>query len=264
MNKVCNHTFAICAYKESSYLEECIKSLINQSLKSNIIIATSTPNEHIRNLGQKYNIPVYERDGVSDIQDDWNFAYSKVNTRYVTIAHQDDIYNKDYSKIVENSIRNDVGQIMFFTDYLEIKNNEVIPLTLNLKIKKIMLLPLRVKFLSSSKFIRKIILSLGSPICCPSVTINKDINGENIFKSDMKCNLDWDTWYTLSRKSGQFVYIHQSLMYHRIHEESETSNLIENNVRQSEDYKMFLKFWPKPIAKLIARAYSKSLDTNKL
>lgn len=25
-----NHTFAICAYKESPYLEECIQSLMNQ------------------------------------------------------------------------------------------------------------------------------------------------------------------------------------------------------------------------------------------
>ena len=41
--KMNDHTFAICAYKESPYLEECIKSLKNQTIKSNILIATSTP-----------------------------------------------------------------------------------------------------------------------------------------------------------------------------------------------------------------------------
>ena len=42
MREFKNHTFVICAYKESKYLEECIKSLINQTVKSNIIMTTST------------------------------------------------------------------------------------------------------------------------------------------------------------------------------------------------------------------------------
>lgn len=41
------HTFAICAYKESRYLEECITSLKKQSMKSKIILITSTPNRLI-------------------------------------------------------------------------------------------------------------------------------------------------------------------------------------------------------------------------
>ena len=80
----------------------------------------------------------------------------------------------------------------------------------------------------------------------------------------MKCSLDWDTWYKLSEKDGQFVYINKVLMLHRIHEESETTNSIENNVRQSEDYEMFQKFWPKPIAKFLNKVYSRSLNTNKV
>ena len=41
------HTFVICAYKESEFLEECILSLKKQSIKSEILIATSTPNKYI-------------------------------------------------------------------------------------------------------------------------------------------------------------------------------------------------------------------------
>ena len=48
--KMNDHTFAICAYKESPYLEECIKSLKNQTIKSNILIATSTPNDYIKGI----------------------------------------------------------------------------------------------------------------------------------------------------------------------------------------------------------------------
>ena len=41
------HTFVILAYKESKYLEDCIKSVTNQSVKSNVVIATTTDNDYI-------------------------------------------------------------------------------------------------------------------------------------------------------------------------------------------------------------------------
>ena len=48
-----NHTFAICAYKESPYLEECIQSLMNQTVKSDILIATATPSKYIDDIAAK-------------------------------------------------------------------------------------------------------------------------------------------------------------------------------------------------------------------
>ena len=54
-----NHTFVICAYKESKYLEECVKSLQNQTVKSNIKMVTSTPNEYIKGIAEKQNIELY-------------------------------------------------------------------------------------------------------------------------------------------------------------------------------------------------------------
>ena len=44
------HTFVVLAYKESRYLEECIKSVLNQSYKSKVVIATTTDNKFIRNF----------------------------------------------------------------------------------------------------------------------------------------------------------------------------------------------------------------------
>ena len=58
MEEFKNHTFAICAYKESKYLEKCIESLEKQTVKSNIIMITSTPNDYIKNIAQKHNIPL--------------------------------------------------------------------------------------------------------------------------------------------------------------------------------------------------------------
>ena len=54
-----DHTFAICAYKESPYLEECIKSLLAQKEKSNVIMVTSTPCDYISNMAHKYGVQLY-------------------------------------------------------------------------------------------------------------------------------------------------------------------------------------------------------------
>ena len=50
------HTFVVLAYKESEYLEDCIQSVLNQSYKSEVVIATTTDNDYIRNMAKKYKL----------------------------------------------------------------------------------------------------------------------------------------------------------------------------------------------------------------
>ena len=52
-----NHTWVICAYGESEYLEACIQSLKNQTLQTQIICYSSTPLGSIKELCQRYAIP---------------------------------------------------------------------------------------------------------------------------------------------------------------------------------------------------------------
>lgn len=262
MKEFKNHTFIICAYKQSQYLEECIKSVLDQNVKSNVIISTSTPNEFINSLAEKYNLPVFGNGGESGIGQDWNFGVSKAQTDYVTVAHQDDIYKPNYLEEIVKELEKGNDFVIAFTDYREIKNGKEIELTKNLKIKKILLSPLRI--FKKSRFIRRRVLALGSSICCPSVTINKKITGENPYKTELKCDLDWDTWDKMSKYDANFLYIPKELMQHRIHEESETSNLIENNVRLEEDLLMLERYWPKPIAKFIMRFYKNAVKTNQM
>ncbi len=59
---------------------------------------TSTPNDHIRDLCKKYNIPMYINEGKSGITQDWNYAYSRADAELVTITHQDDIYRRNYTE----------------------------------------------------------------------------------------------------------------------------------------------------------------------
>lgn len=255
-----NHTFAICAYKESKYLEECIKSLKSQTIKTNIIMCTSTPNDYIKNLAKKYEIKLYINTGKSGIGLDWNFAVSQVQTDLVTIAHQDDIYCKNYVQEILKLYEKDKDFAIAFGNYRELKNGEIIPLTGNLKIKKILLKSLSKD--GKSKNAKQKALKFGDSICCPCVTLNIPIVGKNPYKTQMKCDLDWLTWYELSKLPNSFMYTDKDLMYHRIHEESTTSHLIENHVRLDEDYEMFCKFWPKWMAKILMKFYQMAVKTN--
>ena len=68
----------------------------------------------------------------------------------------------------------------------------------------------------------------------------------------------------LSKRRGAFVFCSKILMYHRIHEESETTKIIQDSGRTWEDREMFSKFWPAPIAGIITKLYGASEKSNKL
>ncbi len=259
-----DHTYAICAYKESAHLEDCVKSLVAQTVKSNMFIATSTPNEHIDQIAKKYGLDVFVNEGIKGIGGDWNFAYSKADTPLVTIAHQDDIYEPEYTEQMLQFVNKSKDPIIYFSGYGELRNGEKVYNNSILKIKKLMLSPLKIKAFWKSKFIRRRILSMGNCICCPAVTYVKEKVGENPFTNDYLSNIDWQQWEIQSKKKGSFVYNKQPLMCHRIHEESTTSEIIGDSKRTLEDYDMFCKFWPKWMAKIIAKAYSKSEKSNEV
>ena len=201
-----NHTFAICAYKESPYLEECITSLMEQTVKSEIFIATSTPNKYIDDIAAKYNLKVYVNEGESGITQDWNFAYSKVQTDYVTIAHQDDKYAPEYVENLLAYTAKAKKPLLFFTDYAEIRNGEIVTTNKILKVKRIMLFIMRPKAMWGSRFIRRRVLSLGSPICCPSATYYRPNLMKQVFLNGFRADEDWEAWERLSKLKGDFIF----------------------------------------------------------
>lgn len=257
------HTFVVLAYKESSYLEECIKSVLNQKYKSKVVIATSTPNKYISDIANKYNLEIIENKNHKNIGGDFDFALSCGNTEIVTIAHQDDIYDYEYSyEIVENYKKNK-DAIILFSDYYELRDKERVYSNTNLKIKRILLLPLRI-FKGKSKIIKRSSIRFGNAICCPAVSFVKNKTKDNVFSCDFKCDVDWYAWEKLSHLNGSFVFISKPLMGHRVHSESTTTEIIHDNIRTKEDLEMFKKFWPNFIAKKINKFYMKSEDSNNI
>ena len=259
-----NHTFAICAYRESAYLEECIQSLMRQSVGSHIIMAASTPNAHIEEMAAKYNIPLYINEGESGITQDWNFALSKVGTRYATLAHQDDIYEPEYTRCILEKMGKCTRPIIAFSGYQELRCGEKVYHTRMLKIKRFMLLPVGIGCLENSRFVRRRVLSLGDPICCPAVTFCMDNIPQPVFRHGFRSCGDWEAWEILSREKGAFLYVPEPLMCHRIHEESATTAVLADCARVEENFIMYCKFWPKWIARIINKFYTKSEMSNDL
>lgn len=257
-----DHTFMVCAYKASEFLEDCVRSLLDQTVKSRIAIATSTPNGHISAIAEKYGLTVFVNEGKSGIGGDWNFAYRTCQTPLLTIAHQDDLYEAAYLERILDGLNGREDPIIAFSGYAELRDGEKVFDNKLLKIKRLMLAPL--KKAPNSRFIRRRVLSLGCPICCPAVTYVRDKVGDEPFSYAFSSNLDWDQWEKLSRKKGAFVYVPAPLMCHRIHEGSTTSEIIGENKRTVEDRMIFERFWPRPIAALIARVYAGSEKSNDI
>lgn len=251
------HTFAVLAYKESPYLEVCLKSLLTQNSKSEIIIFTSTPNTFIFDISKKYKIKIFINENINNIASDWSFAYNNVETKYVTLAHQDDIYFPNYTNTLINLAESYADSLITFSNYSELYGNKLVTKNLNLIIKRIML---NLFFLGRKsmhrKYHKKFSLLFGTPICCPSVMFNKQNINYFCFNSEFKVSLDWEAWLQLTKKSGSFTFNNSNLVVHRIHDQSETSIAISKNIRYNEDRILFQLLWGKVFGFILNKLYS--------
>lgn len=253
------HTFAICAYKESPYLEELIRSLLSQKLRSSVILCTSTPNEYIENLCKKYDIKLFISEKESSLMNDWSFALEMAKTKegaeLVTIAHQDDIYHEDYSSELMKAYEKYPDMLIFCCSNRTIdaygnENGGKVEV-----VKKVLRLPLRIKGLSGNTFIKRLSLRFGNSICCPSCTYNIKLTGTELFKKDYHFVIDWDTLWNLTSKKGRFIVCEKNLISYRVHEGAETKKNIVDHNREKEESLMFRKIWPEPVVKLLMHFY---------
>lgn len=258
------HTFVVLAHGTSPHLGMCVGSLLNQSAKSHLVISTSTPNEHIVKIANKFNIQLHVNNEKRSIANDWNNAFNLVKTPYLTLAHQDDIYMPGYTETLLRIIKQSNSALIGFSDYYEEFYGQERYKSLNLVIKRL-INSICFAFSGSmtSNAFKRLYLSFGSPICCPSVMYNKERLSDFKFNELFFIDLDWEAWYQIANRAGSFVYIDKMLVMHRIHSNTATTAGILNGQRQGEDLAMFRKFWPTIIAKVIARLYTYCLAENK-
>lgn len=266
MFSAADHTFVVCAYKENPFIGDTIASLQKQTVKSRIMLSTSTPSEYLEGVCERFGIPMVVNRHPHLAGDDWNFGYDSASTKLVTMAHQDDYYAPLFvEKTLEGLNRFEEGEsLLAFTDYYEMREGEDVYENTLLSIKRLMNAPLKSPVLNESKFVRRRILSFGDSICCPAVTLVKANLGSSPFDNTYINSCDYKTWVDLSSRAGRFVYIPEALMGHRIYAGSATSKNLGENIRKGEDFEILSTLWPRPLAALINRIYALSEKSNAL
>ena len=252
-------TVVICAYKECPYLEESIKAVLSQTVKPNILISTSTPNNFIKRLAKKYDIEVRINNMTGQVKD-YNFAMSLCKTPLGMLAHQDDLLDKMYVERCLEELNRAKKPILACTNYLEMHNDKVDSKpSVMILIKRLLCWPIRNNWLRGTIFGKRLCMIFGNPITHPSVMCVMDAIPRTCFREKYKASMDWDLWERLSRQKGDFVYIKDVLLFHRMNDENQTAKLLKtSNVRYDNEYDIFCRFWPKSAAKFLMRLYSKS------
>lgn len=261
-----DHAFVVCAYKENPFLESTVRTLLEQTVPCEVVISTSTPNEHIESVGKALGVKVIVNPRPHLAGDDWNYGYDSVEAPLVTIAHQDDYYDPRFLEIVLETLNayppNEVS--LTFTDYFEMRDGQRVDSNVLLNVKRIMNAPFRVRSLNGVPFVKKRVLAFGSSICCPAVTLVKPVAGPSVFNTTYKNSCDYKTWVDLAFSKGRFVYIPQKLVGHRIYAESATSLNLAEDIRKAEDAEILSTLWPRPVARLVNSIYALSEKSNNL
>ena len=87
--------------------------------------------------------------------------------------------------------------------------------------------------------------------------LNRAAARDLAFSEQMKSNLDWAAWLELARRPGAFGYIREPLVHRTIHSEAATVVSLED--RAAEDVAVLRQLWPRPIADVLLRLYTRGL-----
>jgi hypothetical protein len=252
-----SHTFVVPAFGEPPWLERCVVSIQRQTVRSTILITTSTPNAHVESIADRLRVPLVVNPRADGIAADWNFAVAQARTPWVTLAHQDDWYESEYTDACLSSAASNAGKtILVFTGAAETVDGRGGTL-MNTRVKRAIsgsVFGLSRSIASSWR--KRLLLSFGNPIACPSAMINLDVAAGFRFPGGWKSNLDWSAWYALAQQPGAFVYVARTLVHRTMHLDAETTRALADRAR--EDARMFRMLWPAPIAAALNLLYSPS------
>ena len=243
------HTFVILAHNESDDLEECIKSVINQSVKSNVVIATSTPNDYIIDLASNYSLGVMVSKEKSNKGRDYNFAINSFDSKLVTIAHQDDLYDRNYTKEIIACYKKNKDATIIFTDNYEIEKEKKIRKSKKLFWKRYYLFPLRYAFFQNKVFFKLRSLRRDKYICTSSITFVKKNIHRDVFPTNLKYDNDWQGLIDLARDKTRFVYLKKDLVGYRV------DNLKVNKKKHQEDEEIIKSLYPKWYYKIVIKKW---------
>ena len=262
-----DHSFVIPVYGAAPGLGALIESLRAQDgARSEILLSSSTPSTELGEIAKHYALPLHINSRrLGGISTDWNFALATATKKFITLAHQDDLFDSSYVSRLRAALCANPGAIMGFCDYSEHSSQGPRARNLNLWIKRVLCRrAFGTRECISSTRDKKRLLSLGNPICCPSVMLDRSKIPDFRFPRGFRTNLDWMAWLDLARSPGGFVYVRDRLVSKGVHAESATTVTIANRAREREDRALFHALWPRPIGSVLAAAYRLGYRANRL
>jgi hypothetical protein len=253
-----DHSFVVLAYGDSPFLAGCLASLRAQTVASRIVVATSTPSPHIAAAAGAAAAELIVNPERRGIAGDWNFGLAATGARLVTLAHQDDTYAPGFLARTLGLFEARPDAALCFTGYQEIDDDGAAASSRISLVKHL----LETLSLGSSQVARglrlRLFLSFGNPLPCSSVTFNRTALPGFTFAPDYASNLDWEAWWRLYAEGCVFLHAPERLVGRRHNALTETSRLIRDGRRRSEDARMFARIWPGPVARAIGGLYAAS------
>lgn len=232
-------------------------SLKNQREESPVIVCTSTPNDFIFQAAENYGYRVFVRRGQSSLKDDWNFAIDcanlKLGAQFVTLAHQDDVYEPLYSLGLKKAVDLYPDMLIFCTRVKTIDKDGLKADSRAEDVKRILRMGLRMRKFAHLKIIKRSALVFGNAICAPSITYNIKLTGVPVFKDSGEFVTDWKALLRLSKLPGRFVCLEKELLRYRLHEGAQTKKAISDNTRAVEEKNVYESIWPHPIALILEK-----------
>lgn len=247
------HVFVVPAFGRPPWLAECLESLQQQTVRSPIVVATATPNDHITAIARRFDVPIRINRVAAGIGPDWNFALAVAEARWVTLAHQDDWYAPAYTERFLVAAGEAAAPLLVFSSALERGGDRAEPR--HPRVKRLLC---EMAFLGQAVIAsprrKTLLLSFGDPIPCPTVMLHRSALPDFSFPSGFDAALDWAAWLELARGPGEFVYVREPLVHRRVHRASATHVHLE--ARAEEDGRILRSLWPRPVAAAIGALYA--------
>lgn len=258
------HCFVVLAYKDSPFLEGCLRSLQDQTTPSRIVVATSTPCESIERAARAAGVELAVNPERAGIAGDWNFALKMAPARFVTLAHQDDTYEPGFLAATLALFGRHADGALCFTGYQEIDDAGA-PKTSKISRVKHLIEAVTIGARTRVRGLPlRLFLSFGNPLPCSSVTFDLAALPGFRFSGDFASNLDWEAWWRLYSQGRSFLHAPARLVGRRHNDQTETSRLIQDGRRQAEDAQMFARIWPRPLDRVLAALYAASYGEGRL
>ncbi|WP_240097519.1 glycosyltransferase family A protein [Thermomonas flagellata] len=250
------HAFVVAAYGHSPHLEDCLRSLDAQQVRSPLVISTSTPFAGLHQLAARHGAALHVHADRGGIGADWNAALTATDCALVTIVHQDDVYLPEFAAAVIAAHARHPDVALSFGDAREIfADGRPRRGRLNQWVKSALV---GAASLGSDRIDgalrRRLLLGFGNPILCAAVTFNRAVAPDFRFRRDLRTNMDWLAWIELARQHP-LLRIRKHLLLRRVHAASETQHCIQDGAREREDRLVFEQLWPKPVARALMGLY---------